>query len=148
VYLPLGLPDRKPLAFRAVKFSAFIFRSPSQFKKLSRQEQRFTKNNSCGLELLCLRHKYRTAGPLKLSELATQFYDYIQQDGGDFTKKFHLHRLSRELAPLARKRTAELNRRRNEAGRDLQTRIDARHLTDEAKKTGIFVNAHSPLLAR
>jgi hypothetical protein len=44
--------------------------------------------------------------------------------------------------------TATLNRRRNEAGRDIQTRIDARHLTDEAKKTGIFVNAHSPLLAR
>ena len=147
VYLPLGLEHQKPLAYGGIKPSAFIFRTPKQCKKLTRQVERFQKKTTCGLELLCLRRK-QGKKPRKLSDQATQIYEYIQTDGQDLTKKFNLHRLLGRHAKIAKRRTREMARRRRQSELDLRARIDTRRLSPEAKTTGIYVTAESELLAR
>ncbi len=148
VYFPLGLAYRKPRAYKALKLSAFVFRTPSQQKKLARQEERFARRTGCGLELVCFRRPYGSTEPRRLSALASELYDYIQSDGQDLPKKFHLNRLSKKQVRLAKKRMQEINRRRDEAGRDLRSRINAKKLSAEMRKTGIYVTAGSLLLAR
>lgn len=147
VYLPLGLTVRRPKAYKAIKLSAFIFRTPSQYKKLTRQEERFGDRTRCGLELLCLRQKYRRKTPLGLGELASRVYDYIIADGQDLAKKFHLAELSQRQRKAARERLRETHRRRQEAEKDLRSRIDARRMSGESRKTGIYVTSESDLLA-
>jgi len=145
VYLPLGLPIRKPRLFKAIKLSAFILRTPSQHRKLSRQEARFVGKTGCGLEVLCLRQRYGREQSLGLSELASRLYDYIREDGQDLTQEFNLNRLSRRLADEVR--ASEIIELRRAANADLAQMIDIKNLSDEARKTGIYVNARSPLLS-
>jgi hypothetical protein len=146
VYLPLGLSTRRPRAYKAVKLSAFVFRTPAQLKTLTRQEERFSRRTGCGLELLCLRQKYRRADPPRLSELAAELYEYIQADGHDLTKKYNLNRISEKPMLIARKRMQKVDQRRHDAERELRLRIDARRLSPEVRKTGVYVTAGSHLL--
>jgi hypothetical protein len=146
VCLPLGLPYCRPKAYRAVKLSGFIFRTPAQFKKLTRQEERFTTKTSCGLELLCLRQQYR-GNQLSLSDLASQLYDAIHADEHDLTKRYHLSRLSTKQKRIADKRIKEIARRRATAERSLRARISARGLSVEARKTGVYLTVDSAMLA-
>ena len=148
VYFPLGLVCRKPRAYKALKLSAFVFRTPSQYKKLKRQEERFARQTGCGLELVCFRRPYGSTEPRRPSTLASELYDYIQSDGQDLTKKFHLNRLSKKQVRLAMKRRQEIRRLRDDAEQDFQLRINAQRLSAETRKTGIYVTAGSMLLAR
>jgi hypothetical protein len=47
---------------------------------------------------------------------------------------------------IARKRMQKVDQRRHDAERELRLRIDARRLSPEVRKTGVYVTAGSHLL--
>ncbi len=149
VYFPLGLSYCKILAYKAIKASGFIFRTPAQFARLSRQIDRFTAKTACGLELLCFRRSYAGKEASSHSRLAHDIYQYIQADGQDLSKHFNLARLTRSSGPLAElvaRQLTEVADRRLAAQRDLFRRIGTRRLSDEAKKTGIYLSDETRLV--
>ena len=134
VYYPLGLRHSKILAYKAIKASGFIFRTPAQFKKLSRQIERFTTRTACGLELLCFRRSYAGKEAPSLSSLACDIYQYIQTDGQDLSKHFNLTRLSKPLVKLVARQLAKVADRRQAAQRDLFRRIDVHDSPSKRRK--------------
>ena len=55
IYFPLGLEWRRILAYKVIKPSAFLFRTPQQRAKFVKAMQKFADSTGCGLEVLSLR---------------------------------------------------------------------------------------------
>ncbi len=141
VVLPLGYPYRRILAYKSLKPSAFVFRTPKQYKTITRQLERFQQKNVCGLEILCLRRRY--GGNVRtLSQLAEEIYQAIRSNTRDLTKAFNLQRQTEKM----QKRVAARDARKKEIEDDLRSRIDVRRCSPAAQTTGITVTKNTKLL--
>ena len=109
VYFPLGMERRKVCNYRAIKPSAFIFKTPKHAPSILKQIEWFERQNGCGLELLALRRTFGERRNGSLVDIATILYQAIQSDSHDIVKPLNLKRLSLGLVEVSQARLADLH---------------------------------------
>ena len=139
ILLPLGFAFMKVLNYRIIKPSAFVFLNPNQSQAISRQMDRFRKENACGLEGLALRRSYGRRRQGSLADVAEAIYESVRAGEHDLTRRLNLTRGLDALAAMSRSRTEELARCKEAALQDLWTLIDKPNHDPEIHLTGIYV---------
>jgi hypothetical protein len=122
--VPLGFEARKTRAYRAIRLSAFVCRTPAQFDALTAQFERFNERNACGLEGLALRRPYNGRRAGSVSAVAESIYDRIRDGTHDLTKSLHLGRPIAALTSASERRREGLEAMRREAARGLLEQMD------------------------
>ncbi len=74
VIVPLGFHHPLLATYKLIKFSAFVFRTPDQRKRILVDWQRLLIKTQCGPELLALRRSFKN----RLTEVATKIYKLIR----------------------------------------------------------------------
>jgi hypothetical protein len=139
VVYPLGLEFKKVGAYKAIKPSAFVFKTPEQRKAIEKQVAKFQERSGCGLEVLAQRRGYGGRRQGSLVDIAEEVYGVIQKGGHDLTKPLNLNRKSSQLARIYERRLAEIEMRKEVAQKDLFARIDVRDADPAALATGYIV---------
>jgi hypothetical protein len=137
VLLPLGLEKRTVLAYKVIKPSGFLFRTPEQREKILKALKKFQDTYACGLELLAQRR-----GPHKgsLSHVATQVHDYIRAGCDNLTRELNLTRSCQELELVRSGHAQAVEKLKCKLRRRLFDTIDPANLSREAQLTGLFVS--------
>ncbi len=141
VYYPLGMESVKVGNYRAIKPSAFLFRTPEQRRAIVKQVEKFEERTGCGLEVLALRRGYRGRREGSLSDLAEEIYRLIREGESDLTRRLNLGRLSPQLAAISEARLAEIRGRKAAAQAALFARIDVGEVDPADLPTGLVVTA-------
>jgi hypothetical protein len=128
VVYPLRVEHKRVAAYKAVKESAFVFRTPEQRAAILKHIQKFEKRAGAGLELLCLRRTYGGRRQGSLSDLAEQLYDFIRQGETNLHKHLNLAKLKGVLSEVIERRLAEIKIRKKRAEADLLAKMDARRM--------------------
>ena len=102
--VPLGYESFKIYTYQAIRLSAFVCRTPAQWKSLDRQFRRFSEANGCGMEVLALRRGYADRPSGSVATVAQSIYAVIQGGGRDIGKALHLTRESLPVARASRER--------------------------------------------
>jgi hypothetical protein len=147
VYFPLGLEDTRVLSYKALKASAFVFRTPKQRGAVLKQMQKFEKKHGVGLEVLALRRSYAGRKQGSLCGIAEDIYTMIREGKNNLTKVLNLNKLSKEVGQVKQKRLAEIDKRKREAEERLAQAIDARNLDRAALPTAHIVTANDVHIA-
>lgn len=124
VVLPLGLEVGRTANYRCVKASAFTFETPEQRASVVKQVQRFEAATGCGLEVLALRRSYGGRRRGSLADMAGSLHRLVRSGGDNLVAALNMRKLPSGLAELARRRVAEIGRRREESGRRLLEQMD------------------------
>jgi hypothetical protein len=132
VYFPLGLEYRRLLNYKAIKASAFIFRTPEQRAAVVKQIQKFEEKHGAGLEVLALRRSYGDRREGSLADLAKALYRLILSDGNNVTKVFNLGKLPYDFKAKAGARVRQIEQQRQKAEKKLVDAIDTRKMAPEA----------------
>lgn len=142
VIFPLGLEENKAKNYKALKMSAFVFRTPAQRAGILKQVRKFEKRTGCGLEVLALRRGYRGRRQGSLADLAEAIHTLIRSGEENLGAALNLGRLSAELKELCRDRLDDLDWRRRESRRRLFEAIDAGRLDPDALATALVLTAN------
>ena len=136
VYVPLGLEHRRVNNYKAIKPSAFVFRTPEQRRTVVKQIAKFESKTGSGLELLALRRSYggRRAGSLE--DLAEAIYGTIRSGEHDLLKLLNANRLADPLAAVADERKTRLEILKMTARDELLQTIDLGDVDPAAITTG------------
>jgi hypothetical protein len=141
IYLPLGLDRRKFQAYKVIKQSAFLFRTPAQREKIGKAMQKFADAHACGLEVLALRRGHGGRRKGSITDLAEAIYAYIRAGGDNLTKELNLTRRFKELDQVQAGHYQVLQDRRQAARVRLYRTVDDRSLDKDALLTGLYVQA-------
>ena len=139
VYFPLGLERHRVKVCRALKASAFLFRTPRQRRRWVRAMAMFGDETGCGLELLALR---RTSGDRRqgsLADFAEVVYRLIRDGRLSPPRDLNLARMCGEVRVVARNYRQLIAELKADANAKLLREIAAARLPEEATLTGLFV---------
>jgi hypothetical protein len=140
IYFPLGLDQRKLQAYKVIKPSAFLCRTPEQRANVVRAMQKFADNHACGLEVLSLRRCRGGRRKGSLVDVAEALYQFIRGGGDNLTRALNLTRSFRELAAVRSGHTQSLLERQQAARERLYDAIDRRRLDEDTTMlTGLYV---------
>ncbi|HEY2154252.1 MAG TPA: hypothetical protein VGH33_01385, partial [Isosphaeraceae bacterium] len=139
VILPLGFEATKIWAPAILTLSAFVCRTPCQWKAIEPQFERFRQRHACGLEALALRRTYGGRRSGSLVAIAESIFRSIRAGSHDLTKALHLDRLSPEMKEAANRRRLQLEGLREAASQELDDRMDARHYGAKKVPSAIIV---------
>lgn len=140
IYYPLGLESRRVLAYKVIKHSAFLFRTPQQQEKYLKAMQKYAESTGCGLEALSLRRGSGGRKKGSVVDVAEAIYRLIRDGEENLTKALNLTRSFAELENVRRTHFREILRRKAQADEELTRRIDARTMDAPATLTGLFVS--------
>lgn len=140
IYYPLGLEWRRILAYKVIKPSAFLFRTPQQRAKFVKAMQKFTDSTGCGLEVLSLRRGSEGRRKGSVADVAEAIYRLIREGEENPTKALNLTRSFKELDAVRQTHYQEIQRRKAEVDEALVRMIDSRTMEEPATRTGLFVN--------
>jgi hypothetical protein len=145
VYYPLGLEQRRVRAYKVIKPSAFLFRTPVQRAKFVKAADKFFDETGCGLELLALRRSSPDRRQGSVRDVATIVYSLIRAGEENITRALNLTRPfdGREIGVGHRR---ELDDRKAAETARIIRQIDARWLTEDEKQTGWFVSQSEVIL--
>jgi hypothetical protein len=115
VYVPLGLKSTRVANYKAIKASAFLFRTPEQRQAIVKQIKTFERRTGCGLELLTLRRTYADRRRGSLNDLAGEIEEAIRSGKHDLVKRLNMNRINELLAEISEDRLGELAARRKAA---------------------------------
>jgi hypothetical protein len=141
VYFPLGLAQRRVLNYKAIKASAFLFRTPEQRAKVVKQLVKFEEATNAGLELAALRRGYGGRREGSLVDVAEAVYRLLRDGKDNLTTALNLHKRSGRMEAASAARREEIARRKAGAERDLDDEIDARNHPPATLRTGYVVTA-------
>jgi hypothetical protein len=139
IYYPLGLELRQVQAYKAIKLSAFLFRTPQQHEKFDKAVKKFEKSCGCGLEVLSRRRGCEGRSQGSLNNMAALVYQLIRSREENPTKALNLTRRFRELDAIRRTHLQEILRRKAHATEELIQALDARRMPDAVTLTGLFL---------
>ena len=141
VCVPLGFEARRVLNYRAVKLSAFVFRTPEQRAAVLKQLQKFEDRTGCGLELLALRRTYSDRKQGSIAALVRRLEEFIRAGGTNLTRAFNLNKARGEFEYLTSRRTEEHRQRRCAAEYSLRERMDATSEAGQEEETVLVLRA-------
>jgi hypothetical protein len=130
----------KVLNYKAIKLSAFVFRTPEQRAKLAKQLVKFEDETGCGLELLAWRRTYQGRREGSLGDVAEAVYRLIREGKDNLGTALNLAKRSERMIATAEERSADVRLRKARAEQDLHDRIDVRNL-NPLPRTGYVVTA-------
>jgi hypothetical protein len=139
VLFPLGLAHAKPLTYKVIKASGFLYRTPGQREKICNAVQHFVDRYACGLELLALRRGHLDRRRGSISDVAEQVSSYIREGGDNLAKAFNLTRSCKELELVRESHSRQVERRRQEIAEELLQTIDTRTLSTSVRLTGVIL---------
>ncbi|HYV34809.1 MAG TPA: hypothetical protein VE988_03835, partial [Gemmataceae bacterium] len=139
VWFPLGLDYRKVQAYKIIKRSQFLFRTPIQRMKFIRAINKFAKKCGCGPEVLSMRRSHSGRRSGSIMDIAQAIHEYIRNGGDNITKALNLTRSFDELEHVQATFFQEVQSRKEQLKADLYRNIDARQLDTDATLTGWFV---------
>jgi hypothetical protein len=137
--VPLGAERRRVLAYRVVRPSSFVFRTPRQRAAFRRACERFAGETGCGPEALALRRPTGGRAAGELEPVLRSIHALIRDGTTNFCKALNLTRLCGPLADLAAARVADLARRRAAARDALRPALDP-GWGDPTAVTGLVVD--------
>jgi hypothetical protein len=146
IMFPLGFDQRRVQAYKIIKKSAFLYRTPDQYAKFVKAMQKFSDSCGCGLEVLALRRSHGDRDKGSIQDIATIIYDYIRSGGDNLTKELNLTRAFEELERIREQHFDAMQERKRELRDKLYHAIDARQLEDEATLTGLLVQDSTAIL--
>jgi hypothetical protein len=138
--VPLGMEYQPVKSYKAIKASAFVFKTPEQRKAVVRQIERFEGRTGCGLELLALRRSYAGRREGSLTDVGGEVERVVRSGGHDLTKRLNLNRLDR-LTDVAVDRQGAIAGLREQARAELQAAMDVRNAPRVALATGRVLTA-------
>ncbi len=139
VCVPLGFQDSRVGMYRAIKPSAFIFKTPAQRDAIIKQIKKFVQKIGCGLEVLALRRSYGGRRKGSLEDIAETIYELIQRGDHDLTKALNLTRGFDQLDAISAARQQDRALRKTIAANRLQSAVDANRMPAESQLTGWHV---------
>ena len=146
VWYPLGLELRRPQAYKVLKPSAFLFRTPAQQAKFVKAMAKFADRCGCGLEVLALRRGTQQRPQGSIRAVAEAVYRLIREGEANPTRALNLTRDFRNLKRIRQAHMAKLQRQKAVAERELFLRIDCRNLQEPPCLTGLFVGQKEAIL--
>ena len=138
--LPLGFEHTTSKSYQMLKPSAYVYKSPKQYRAITRQIDKFRQETGCGLDVIALR-RGRGAVRGSLSETARRFAEFIERDGRDVTKEFNLRfkRCANQVKDAIKSRQQMLQSARHNADNSLQAEVIADHRLADMP-TGILIH--------
>jgi hypothetical protein len=140
VYYPLGLEQRRIQAYKVIKPSAFLFRTPQQQVAFLNAMTKLTEATSCGLELLALRRDSKGRRRGSIADIAAMIYRLIRTGQMNPTKAMNLTRPFKKLEQLKEGHHHEVLARKNTALVELCLTLDESTMDKDTTLTGLFVD--------
>jgi hypothetical protein len=125
-------------AYKVIKASAFLFRTPEQRAKVARAMEKFARSHACGLEVLSLRRGYDGRRQGSIEAIAETVYQFIRSGGDNLTQAVNLTRPFKELAAVRSGHTQPLLEQQQAARERLYHAIDAWKLDEDTHLTGLY----------
>lgn len=132
VVFPLGMDYEKVLAYKVIKPSAYLFRTPEQERLIRKAMDKFAAKYACGLEALALQRSQGERRHGSINSIASAIYRFIREGGDDLRRKWNLGRSttpSLEEISEGHAKTREAMKKRSRYG--LIQAIDVRNLEDD-----------------
>lgn len=141
VYLPLGLEAREVQAYKVLKPSAFVFRTPEQRRKVINAFRKFEETCDCGPELLSQRRSYDGRRQGSLVDVAEAVYAFIRAKGDNITRELNLTRSFQALEEVRTTHLERLRERKRQVREALCQAINSRNLVPAARRTGYYLRS-------
>lgn len=150
VVFPLGMDYQKVLAYKVIKPSAYLFRTPEQERAIRKAMDKFAAKYACGLEALALQRSQGERRHGSINSIASAIYQFIREGGEDLRRKWNLGRSttpSLEEISEGHAKTWEAMKKRSRYG--LIQAIDVRNLEDDGDVFhGFAITKPAPLSLR
>ncbi|WP_020476586.1 hypothetical protein [Zavarzinella formosa] len=138
VLVPLSNERITLNAYKMIKPSMYVFRTPAQSRRVRRVMKRFGNEFHAGLELLGLRRPVGSDRPRLLSSILEELADFIRSGRSDLSRKFNLGRGNKEFDMIKQTHVAEITRQKEKLKSELFQKIDA-SASPDWRTTGLIV---------
>jgi hypothetical protein len=139
IWFPLGLEQRKVQAYKVIKPSSFLCRTPDQRTKIVRAMQKFTDQHACGLEVLSLRRGHGGRRKGSIQDIAEALYEFNRSGKDNLTQVLNLTRSFKDLDAVQDTHYKVMLERRQAAEVELFEAISIEALDDNTLRTGLYL---------
>lgn len=139
VYYPLGLELPRVQAYKVIKPSGFLFKTPHQRGQFLKALDKFSDGCGCGLEVLALRRSGGGRERGSIVGVAEVLYKLIRASETNPTRALNLTRTFAGLERVRRTHHRRLRRLKDRVKAERIRSINEAILTDEECLTGMFM---------